>query len=67
MQHVVDPVAGVPAGVDRSNVGFEEAEEAPSRLADDRPHLVEIAPVAGGEVVEADNRLVERQQRLDQV
>ena len=36
-------------------------------VADRGAHLVEIAPVAGGEIVEADDRLVELEQRLDQV
>ena len=40
----------------------------PPRVGADRAaHLVEVAPVAGREVVEADDVLVEREQRLDQV
>ena len=44
-----------------------KASRCQASVADRAAHVVEIAPVAGREVVEADHVLAEREQRLDQV
>ena len=47
---------------------FDEARAARhASVADRRAHLVEVAPVPGREVVEADHVLAEPQQRLEQM
>ena len=67
MQHHVDAVARFAAGVRVGNVRLDEAVAPPRVRCDRGLDLDEVAPVAGREVVEADDVLVELEQRLDEV
>jgi hypothetical protein len=50
-----------------SYVALDEAEVLPLRRGDQGFYFVQVALVAGGEVVEADHALVEFEQGLEQV
>ena len=55
--------AGLPVG----DVAFDERVAPPVRLADGAPHVVEIAAMPGREIVEADDFLPGREQRLHEM
>jgi len=67
MEHQVHPCAGAPAVRELPDVALDEGEVAPRPRAGRLPHLLQIAGIAGRVVVEADDRLVELQQRLEKV
>ncbi len=60
-------LACAPAIVEGANVAVDEPEARPLRLAQRRADLVEIALVSGGEVVEADDLLLQGEQCLQEV
>lgn len=67
VQDPVDTLACGTTGRQIADVALDEPVAAPAFRADDRGHLLQVAPVAGGEIVEADHLLVQKQQMLDQV
>ncbi len=67
MQYDVGTTAGFAAGVEIADVRFDETMTPPAIGTDRASHLVEIAPVAGREIVQPNNDLVEYEQRLHQV
>jgi len=67
MQDVIDAFAGVAAILERADVAFDETEPGPSRRADQRLDFVKIAPMSGGEIVQAHHGLVELEQSFQQV
>ena len=67
MEHVVDTLAGATAVFQMPNVALNEAEARPLLGTDQALHLVKVALVAGGEVVQPDHALVELEQGFEQV
>lgn len=67
MEHVVDTLAGATAVFQTPNVALNEAEARPLLGTDQALHLVKVALVAGGEVVQPDHALVELEQGFEQV
>ncbi len=59
--------ANLPACFQVADVAFDEREIFPLVRLDRLLDFVQVAPVAGGEVVEADDRLVERQELFQEV
>jgi hypothetical protein len=66
VQHDVDAARRLGAVLARGHAAFHEAEALEACRAHGRPHLVEVALLAGREVVEPGHRLVELEQRLEQ-
>lgn len=67
MQDVIDALAGATAVFQTPDVTLYEAEARPPLGTDQALHLVEVALVAGGEVVQPDHALVELKQGFEQV
>src|SRR5271166_5505880 len=67
MQHRVRAFAQTCAIPDRANVAFDEIKARPLRRFNESLHLVEIALVAGREIVKAGDALIKLQKRLQQI
>ena len=67
MEHVIDATAGPMAVGQLADIAFDELEAGPLRWRDQALHLVEVALMAGGEVVQPHHALVELEQGLQQV
>ena len=67
VQDMVHPGTGACAVFQRADVAFDELEAGPLRGGDEPLHFIQVALVAGGEVVEPDHALVELEQGLQQV
>lgn len=67
VQHVVNTVTGLVAVGQVADVALDEVKAGPLSGCDQGPHLIEVALISGGEVVQADHALVEPEQRLKQV
>lgn len=67
MQDVIYALAGATAVFQTPDVTLYEAEARPLLGTDQALHLVEVALVAGGKVVQPDYALVELEQGLEQV
>src|SRR5271167_4122404 len=67
MRHVVCVFANAHAILDRADVAFDEIETRPLRRFNESLHLVEIALVAGREIVKAGDALIKLQKRLQQI
>ena len=67
MQHLVYPLRRLAAGRGIADVALDEAPARPGTGADLFAHLLEVAAVAGGEVVKAGDAMTGAQQRLDEV
>lgn len=67
VENVVDTIAGVTAVFQFADVALEESKARPLFAGDHAANLVEVALVAGGEVIEADDRLVEGKQGFQKV
>ena len=67
MQHMVDALAGFVAGGEVADVALDEAERRPTLFAHEVAHHVEVALVAGEEIVEAHHALSLPEQGLQQV
>ena len=67
MQHVIDALAGASAVIERADVALDEGEPRPLRRLDQRLHFIEIALIAGREIVEPHHALIELEQRLQQI
>ena len=67
MQHGVGTFAQTCAIFDRADVAFDEIETRPLDRFNESLHLVEIALVAGREIVEAGYPLIKLQQRFQQI
>jgi len=63
VQHVVDTLAVGQA----ANVALDEAEARPLRRRDEALHFVQVALVAGGEVVQPHHLMVPLEQRFEQL
>jgi len=64
-----DPLEGFGMGAihDRADVAFDEIETRPLRRFNESLHFVEIALVAGREIVKAGDALIKLQKRLQQI
>ena len=67
MQDNIDPCHGLATCCQIANIGLQESESAPCRLSYQCLHFIEIALVAGREVIKADDVLPTGQQRLNKV
>ena len=67
MQDDVDAAACLSTCLRIANVGLDETMPAPLFGRHGRLHLVQVAPVARGEVVEAGDRLAELEQALHEM
>ena len=67
MQNDVNSPAGPTARVGIDYVGFQEFVPPPRPIADSPVHFVQVMPVAGLEVVDANHVLSEAQQDFDQM
>ena len=67
MEDIIDAFAALPAGRRIADVAFDQGEPLPLRWRDQAAHFVQIAPVAGGEVVQSNNPLIPLEQGLQQV
>ena len=67
MQDVVDTFTGRVAVVQAADVTLDELETLPLLGGHGLLHLVQVVPVAGGEVVQADHRLAQPQQLIQKV
>ena len=67
MQREIDALGRAPACVGLADVAFDETKARPLRRTDERADFVEVAPMPGGEIVEADDALIELEKRLKQV
>ena len=67
VQHMGHAAQRLRTGLRIADVAVDELEARPGRLADRRTDVLEVAPRAGREIVEADDLLAVPQQCLDQV
>lgn len=67
VQHMVGAAYRQPAGVQVADIAFDKAEALPGVFAYVVPHLIQVVPVAGGEIVQADHGLAQAQQGFQQV
>ena len=67
VQDVVHTLNGLLAVVQVANVALDELEVGPLRGGDQALHLNQVALVAGGKVIEADDALIELEQGFEQV
>jgi len=67
MEHVVDTLASATAVIQTPDVALNEAEARPLVGADEALYLVEVALVAGGEIVQPDHALIELEESFEQV
>jgi len=67
VQNVARAGAGRSAVVELADVALDQAKARPGLRPDAPAHLVQIAPVAGGEIVQSDDVLAERKQGFDQM
>ena len=67
VEHEIDPCASLPAVCEDPDIALYEREVVPCRSADRFLNLVKIAGVAGREVIDAHDSLVELQQRLENI
>nr|GEU28556.1 hypothetical protein [Tanacetum cinerariifolium] len=67
VQDEVGAGAGAAANHGVADIAFDQLEIAPDGGADRRPHLLQVVPVAGQEIVEPHHALPQFQQRLQQV
>lgn len=67
MQDVIHPLASSPAVVEVADIALDKGEARPLVGRDEAHDLIQVALVAGGEVVEADDPLIELEKGLEQV
>ena len=67
VQHVVDALAGALAVGQAADVALDEAEARPLRRRNEALHFIQVALVAGGEVVQPHDFLVQLEQGFEQV
>jgi len=67
VQDVIDALAGLPAVAQVADVAFDESEARPLRGRDQALHFIQVALVAGGEVVQPHHFLVQLEQGFEQV
>lgn len=48
--------------IEIANIGVDKTEIFPSRFTDDRTNVLQIVLVTGGEIIEADDALIEAKQ-----
>ena len=67
VKHMIDAFHRVRTVLQAPDIAFDEAEAAPLLGRDERAHFVEVVLIAGREVVQSDDGLVELEQRFQQI
>ena len=67
MQDDVDRVANAAAGVEIDNVALDEQVTFPCFFADRTAYFVQVPAMAGLEIIDADDILIEPEQRFEQM
>lgn len=67
MQDVIDPLASAPTVIEVADIALDKGEAGPLVGRDEAHDFIQVALVAGGEVIEANDPLVELEKRLEQV
>jgi hypothetical protein len=63
----LNPGTGFPTIHEPGNISFSETKPAPLICCDVRTHIVEIVAVAGGQINQANDVLIERETQLHQM
>jgi hypothetical protein len=67
VQDKVSPLTDIMAGAKIANVTLHKPEAPPLLISNQPFHLSQIAPFAGGKIVEPDHPLIQSQQMFQQI